>query len=117
LATEKTFGPEDVERVEKLWSIVFESSNKVIHQHKKYGFDGFGEVPRPNVHDMLITMKLLSVVIDVLLTADLDYDQNRQLLNAKVQITNMEKLALALNAKNREDYDAAAEALEKQAVF
>lgn len=118
MAKAGVFGQADVERVEKLWAVVFESSNKVIHQHKKYGFDGFGNVPRPNVHDMLVTLKLLSAVIGVLLTAEeIEYEQSRQLLNAQAQITNMERLALALHAKNREDYDAAAEALEKQAPF
>lgn len=114
---EGVFNAEDLRKVEQLWAKVFESSNRVLHQHAKYGFDGFADVPRPNVHDMLVTLKLLSAVIDVLLTTELPYEQSRQLLNAKVQITNMERLALALTAGSRDDYDAAVEALERQAVI
>jgi hypothetical protein len=114
---EKTFGAEEEAQVDELWARVFESSNRVLHQHQKYGFDGFAKIPRPNVHDLLITLKLVTAHLDALLTADLEYTQSRQLLNAKTQITNMEKLALALHNKSREDYDAAVEALDKQAVF
>lgn len=114
---EDVFNAEDYKRVERLWSMVFATSNRVLHQHAKYGFDGFAEVPRPNVHDMMVTLKLLGAVIDVFLTTDLPYEQSRQLLNAKVQITNMERLALALHAQSRADYDAAVEALDRQAVI
>lgn len=110
-------GPDEVKRVEELWARVFESSNKVLHQHTKYGFDGFKHVPRPNVHDMLVTLQIFSAVIDVLLATDMDYDPKRQLLNAKTQITNMERVALALDNHSREDYEEAVEALDKQAVF
>ncbi len=107
----------DAARIEKLWAIVFQSSNQVLHQHKKYGFDGFELIPRPNVHDMLVTLKIFGAVIDVLIDADLEYEQQRQLLNAKTQITNMERLALAINANSRGDYEDAAEAIERQAVI
>ena len=112
-----SFGQTDSQKVEALWAKVFESSNKVLHQHLKFGFDGFERVPRPNVHDMLIQLQAFNALFDILLRADLGYDNNRQLLNAKAQITNMERVALALDAQNREDYDAAVGALERQAVF
>lgn len=114
---EDKFGPEDSALVEKLWGMVFESSNKVLLQHMKYGFDGHDQAPRPNVHDMLIGLKIFNVVFDVLLGADFGYDENRQLLNAKAQITNMERLALALEHKRRDDYDAAVKAINDQACF
>ncbi len=111
------FGTEESKKVTELWNVVFSGSNKVLQQHSKYGFDGFEQVPHPNVHDMLVQLKLFNAVFDVLLNADLGYDNNRLLLNAKAQVTNMEGLALALEAKNREDYEAAVKAIESQAVF
>lgn len=114
--SDEKFGPKEAAKVEELWARVFQSSNRVLVQHLKYGFDGFQNVPRPNVHDMLITLRAFNAVFDVLQDDDMPYEQSRQLLNAKAQITNMERLALALKADNREDYDAAVEALDRQAV-
>jgi hypothetical protein len=115
--TEEEFHKKVAVKVEALWAKVFESSNKVLHQHLKYGLSGFSEVPRPNVHDMLITLRVFDSVLDVLSHLELPYDQSRQILNAKAQITNMERVALAVEASNEVDYDAAVEALERQAPF
>lgn len=113
---------EVVQKIEQLWSLVFENSNKVLHQHMKFGFDGVFEAKNPSIHERVLQLQLFSAVIDVLLNAskagvDLAYEQTRQLLNAKSQITTMEQLAAALVAKNRADYEAAVEALDKQAVL
>jgi hypothetical protein len=109
------------EKVEELWTKVFQSSSKVLHQAKKFGFSGIEIIPSPNIHEMLITLQLFTAVIEILVTnaevAGLEYDQTRQLLNAKAQITTMEQLASALRAKNRQDFDAAVDALAKQAPF
>lgn len=109
------------EKVELLWTKVFDSSNKVLHQSKKFGFAGIDKIPTPNIHEMLITLQMFSAVIDVLLTnaesVGLEYEVTRQLLNAKAQITTMEQLASALKAGNRDDYEVAVEALQKQAPF
>ncbi|MDH1522520.1 hypothetical protein [Achromobacter mucicolens] len=109
------------ETVEELWATVFQNSNRVLHQAKKYGFLGIELIPSPNIHEMLISLQLASAYIDVLLTnsviASLDHDSTRQLLNAKEQVTNMERLAFALKANDRDDYDRAVEALRRQAPF
>lgn len=110
------------QKIEDLWSKVFESSNKVLKEHKVYGFTGIAVIPDPNVHERLVALQVFSAVIDVLLNAskagmELEYEQTRQLLNAKSQITNMERVAAALTAENREDYDVAVEALDKQLVI
>lgn len=115
--TEDEFYAKVAEKVETLWAKVFESSNRVLVQHLKYGLSGFSEVPRPNVHDMLITLRVFDSVMDVLSQLDLPYEQSRQILNAKAQITNMERVALAVEASNQADYDAAVEALDRQAPF
>lgn len=114
--TEEDFQKSVSTQVEEIWNRVFESSNRVLLQHLKYGFDGYKSVPRPNVHDMLIQLQVFNAAFDVLLRADLGYDNNRQLLNAKAQVTNMERLAFALDAGNQQDYEAAVAALDRQAV-
>lgn len=106
------------DKVTELWAKVFDASNKVLHQNKVYGFGGIEIAPSPNIHDMMVTLLVLGAVIDVLYAKlDLEYEQERQLLNAKAQITTMERVASALKARNRQDYDAAVAALDKQAVL
>jgi hypothetical protein len=108
-------------QVEALWAKVFESVTTVIRQTKVFSFNEMGVVPTPNIHQMLARLQLFDSVIDVLLknapVFGLEYEQTRPLLNCKVQVANMEKLAAALDAKDKEGYDAAVKALEQQAPF
>ena len=113
---------EVIAKVEELWAKVFENSNRILYQHLKFGFDGVSRAVNPSIHDRILGLQVFSVVIDVLLNSKdagviLEYQQQRQLLNAKIQITNMEQLAAAILAKNQADYDKAVEALDRQAVF
>ena len=108
-------------RVDKIWEHVFKDSNTVLRQSKLYGFYCMQEGPRPNIHAMLIQLQMFSVIMDILISqgpdAGIEYDQTRLLLNAKEQVTRMERVAAALKANNKEDYNSAIEALERQAVF
>ncbi len=107
--------------VEQLWAKVFASVTAVIRQTKVFTFAEMGVIPTPNVHQMLARLQIFDSVIDVLLknadTFELEYEHTRPLLNCKVQVANMEKLAAALNANDQEGYDAAVKALELQAPF
>lgn len=116
------FDQEEVKKkIENLWAKVFEDSNKVLHQHIKFGYDGVLVAKDPTIHERVLGLQLFSAVIDVLINSsnagvELEYEQTRQLLNAKSQITTMEQLAAALIAKNQADYYTAVAALDKQAV-
>jgi hypothetical protein len=109
------------EEAERLWAQVFKASNRVLHQHKMHGFDGIELVPNPNIHDVVVTLKAFDTAIESLIEAadlvNMPYESRQQLLNAKAQIANMNQLASALKAKRQKDYDAAVEALQKQAVI
>lgn len=107
---------EDKKRVEQIWAKVFESSNRVILQHGKFGFQGVAQLPHPDVHMMVVQLKYFGAIIDILI-GEMPHDEQRLLLNAKRQITNMELLALALQTNSQEDYQSAIDALERQAVF
>lgn len=108
-------------QVEKLWAKVFESVTQVIRQTKVFSMTDMGVVPNPNIHQMLARLQIFDDVIDVLVknaeTFGLEYDQTRLLLNCKVQIANMERLAAAVNASDEANYNAAVKALETQAPF
>lgn len=109
------------QRVAVVWEKVFAASNKVISHANNYGFLGMGIIPSPNIHEMLITLQIFSSIIDILITnadkLDVEYEETRLMLNAKEQITRMERLATALKANNRDDYEVALAALETQAAF
>lgn len=104
-------------KVEELWARVFKNSNEVLHQHVKFGFDGVKN-GNPNIKQRLFQLSAIEAVFDLLLNnsavGNLDYEQQRQILNAKQQITNMEMLAAAVEANNQHDYQQAVESLEKQ---
>ncbi|MCF8154862.1 MAG: hypothetical protein K9K35_02555 [Rhodoferax sp.] len=111
-----------VEKINELWGKVFLNSGKILNQHLKFGFDGVSLATDPTIQDRILGLQVFSAVIDVLLNSkdagvELEYEQQRQLLNAKLQITTMEQLAAAILAKNQADYDRAVEALDKQAVL
>lgn len=109
------------DRVETVWSEVFKNSNTVLKQAKDYGFAGIDIIPSPNIHEILVYLKVFDALMDILLdnaaNFDLDYDQVRRLLNAKGQLVNMGKVASAVKAGNREDFESAIQALRNQAVI
>ncbi|CAN5556999.1 hypothetical protein BH11PSE7_BH11PSE7_12240 [soil metagenome] len=101
--------------VEKFWASTFQSSNRLIVAIRNFGFAGIEKLPAPGLEEMLITLQEISSVMDGLVLIS-EYDDVRLLLNAKQQIIFMEQLATAWRARNQEDFDAALEKLEKQAV-
>lgn len=107
----------DQARVEAVWNIVFRSSGKILRDAKIYGFDGLGELPAPNIHDMVKFLKVFGAIIEVLYNDATEYEEQRQLLNSRTQITNMERVAAALVAGCRDDYEVAIKALEGQCVI
>ena len=109
------------QKVGKVWEKVFTASSKVIKHANNFGFLGMEIIPSPNIHEMLVAMQMLSSIIDILITnaekLGIEYEETRLMINAKEQITRMERLAAALVANNRDDYEQALASLEKQAAF
>ncbi len=108
-------------QVEALWAKVFESVTTVIRQTKTFSFAQMETGPVPNIHQMLATLQIFDDVIDVLVknasSFGLEYEHTRPLLNCKVQIANMERMAAALQANDQDEYATAVKALETQAPF
>lgn len=109
------------QKVLEVWEKVFTASNKVISHANSYGFSGMDVVPSPNIHGMLVSLQIFSTILDILITnadkLEVEYEETRLMLNAKEQMIRMERLATALKANNRNDYELALAALEAQAVF
>lgn len=109
------------EKVEEVWALVFKSSNTVLKQAKDYGFLGIERIPSPNIHQILVYLLVFDALIYILLThcekAEVPYAEVRQLLNAKSQLVVMGRVASALKANNREDFETAISDLRTQAPF
>jgi hypothetical protein len=104
-------------KLEQLWDRVFKNSNEILHQHVRFGFDGVKN-GNPHIEHRLVQLQAIEAVFDVLINnsrlGDLEYEQQRQILNAKQQITNMEMVAAAVKANREDDYREAVALLEKQ---
>ncbi|MHB1299321.1 MAG: hypothetical protein ACYCY8_00450 [Burkholderiales bacterium] len=109
------------DKVIEVWSKVFEASNRVLKHANNFGFSLMEIVPSPNIHEMLAALQIFSSVLDILINhADklgIEYEETRLMLNAREQLTRMERVAFALKANNKEDFDLSLAALEKQAAF
>lgn len=104
-------------KVEELWDKVFKNSNEVLAQHLRFGFDGVKN-GTPNIEQRLLQLQAIEALFDLILNnrlvGELDYEHQRQILNAKQQITNMEMVAAAVKSNKFEDYVEAVRVLEKQ---
>lgn len=113
--------PDIRQKVDALWAEVFTSSNKILHHAKFYGFMGMEVIPSPNIHQILLTLRIYDSVIGVLLdnaeNCDLEHDELRLLFNAKQQILRMEAVAIALKIGDRGAFDLAIKQIEHQAPF
>lgn len=108
-------------RVNKIWALVFQNSNTVLKQSKTFGFLLMENGPDPNIHAIVVKLQMFSSVMDILINvgpdAGLEYEQTRLIINAKEQLSRMERVAAALKAGNEEDYNASIDELERQAPF
>jgi hypothetical protein len=102
--------------VERLWAAVFRCSGIVIQHAKKFGFTGM-TVPDPNIHDLLIYVKLVEGAIDALIEDPeaISPEELRLLLNANKQMATLKRVALTLQQGSHEGFEAAMRELENQA--
>lgn len=96
-------------QVAEVWEEVFSASKKVIEHANLFGFEKMGVVPTPNIHDILLTLRIFNSIIDILLSRaesmDAAFDETRIMLNAKQQLLRMEMIANALKANDKSSYE------------
>jgi hypothetical protein len=105
--------------VERLWAAVFRCSAIVITHSKKFGFTGMTK-PDPNIHDLLMYVKLVEGAIDVLVEspAAVSMEEMRLLLNAQKQFTSLKMVAKIIESNGTHDqFEDAIRELENQAPF
>jgi len=96
-------------------------ANKVIAQADTYGFTLMEELPDPNIHKLMVRVRIaqaaLDVIIDSEMCGEVVPDSIRLLINAKELIWLLEKAAVVLIANDRDAFDEAIAALRQQAPF
>lgn len=103
--------------VQVAWEQIFRVSGIVAHHAKTYGFIGM-DMPDPNIHHMILAVRMVNSALETLLTDELlEYEEKRLLLNARKQATNLESLVVALQNNNRADFNEALACLNRQAAF
>lgn len=109
------------EKVEQVWAEVFKASSVITQQAQKFGFEQMAHVPKPNIHEMLIALRIFNSIIDILLSSAEDlnvaFDETRLMLNAKQQLLRMEMIANALKANDRDAYNQYTRELEIQSCI
>ena len=109
--------------IESIWNEVFKISNTVIRDFSKFGYHGLEVIPNPNIHQMLLSIKLVHSYLDVLIDVGengelgIGYDEVRKMLNSQQQLNLLQELATALKADNRVDFDETLEKIKAQCVF
>jgi len=107
------------ERVDTAWRLVFKASSKVLRDANIYGFSLMEDAPDPNIHQMLVSLRVLDVFLSEVAEYGeyTDHDGMRLLLNAREQVRRMQNVAVAIKGEDQEAYEAAIAELEKQATF
>jgi len=105
-----------------LWSIVTKNANRVIYQADRYGFAQIEVKANPNIHQMLATLRGIEKLIDGIIDdsefiGEMGHDSVRHILNAKDALNRMQRVAISLNDKNKDDFDESVAALKNTAPF
>lgn len=107
-------------RVFSAWENTFTTSNRVLNQAKTYGFSLMGIAPDPNIHQMLLAIRVAEMTLDLIINSELlqdNYEDTRLLLNTREQIRKLERVAIALKDEDRVMFDSAIADLEEQCAF
>lgn len=106
------------ELVQEIWADVFGKANKILTAHTRFGFTEIEKGMNPSLQAIVLSLKTIESSLDSLDSSGvLDYEEQRLVINAKTQINNVQRVALALDQKDQDEYEKAIEILRKQAPF
>ena len=108
--------------VHALFGRVFSYSGQVLRDAGIYPFSLMEEMPDPNIHQILLNLRILDNVMTTIMIANdegdfLGHDDFRRLINAREQVQRMERIAVALKKNDEVAYQEAINALVTQVDF
>ena len=105
-------------KVEELWGAIFQTADKILQVHLKFGFEQFTDKISPSIEDILLSLKVVESLLDTLDNAGaLEYTEHRLVMNAKQQIWLIECVGGALKNGDENDYNAAIHKMSNQALI
>lgn len=102
-------------QVEVIWGEIFQTADKILKVHLKFGFEKFNDKISPSIEDIILSLKAIEALLDGIHHA-LEYSEQRLVSNAKQQILWVQDLAEALKNNDEPRYHQAIDKLTKQAV-
>jgi hypothetical protein len=102
-------------QVEIIWGEIFQTADKILKVHFKFGFEKFSDKISPSIEDIILSLKAIEALLDGIHHV-LDYSEQRLVSNSKQQILWVQDLAEALKNNDEPRYTQAIEKLTKQAV-
>lgn len=104
--------------LEQSWGKVLQVVNAFLKNHDQFGFELVEKKSSPSLEDMLLSLKMMGSILELLLGAAEESDEDvRLLLNAKQQIVWFEQAALALKRKDEPAYAKCVTLMKNQAQF
>lgn len=102
--------------VEEIYGKIFESTNKILTAHVKFGFTGIAANIHPKLEDMLLSLSVISSLLDsVSSSVKFNHSEERVLLNSRQMIWLVEGVVLALKSDSEQGYEDAIGLMRKQA--
>ena len=106
------------ETLEKAWDLVLQITNSFLKAHDKFGFELVEKKSNPSLEDMLLSLKVMSGILNSLDDAGFfEGSEQRKLLNAKQQIIWFERATLSLKEKDEAGYESVIALMKNQAQF
>jgi len=109
---------EQAEIVVKVWGDILKIVNQILDVHKRFGFTKFEAMINPSITEILNGLGIVGFTLTSFVKSGLlDHDEARQALNAKQCVLHIERLAVALQDRDKEEYEKVMGLLSAQAPF
>lgn len=110
--------PELTDLVGKIWHQVIGQVNRLIQAHDRFGFVRFEEGLNPSLPDVVKALELVDFALTQFYGSGLlEYDEQRNVLNAKQCILKIKMLAVAIDRRDQDVFEQLMEELRNQSKF
>ena len=106
------------ELISVIWHKVIGQVNKLIEAHERFGFVRFEEGLNPKLPDVLRALEVVDFALTHFYESGLlEYDEQRNALNAKQCILKIKLLAVAMENENQDEFEQLIKELQQQSKF
>lgn len=104
--------------ISEIWHKVIGQVNRLIQAHERFGFVRFEEGLNPSLPDVVKALEIVDFALTQFYGSGLlEYDEQRNALNAKQCILKIKMLAVAIEKQDAEQFERLMEELRSQSKF